>query len=118
MRLVATIALTLAGGLLVIVILYLPVPRDDGDFFCCPVNWVYEPGGIDPSTGEVRPAIVSVYDGTPAVVKRYAVIEYHLDPVIPYPVGFVAGSLLTLTVITIAGRRRSKAASNPAIAVA
>jgi hypothetical protein len=53
---------------------------------------------------------VTVYslDGTPPLVRqRYVVIEKELT-IIPYPVGFLAGSLAALTATTIATRGRRK----------
>ena len=117
MRLVARIALTLAGGLLVMLVLFVVTPRTEGRFFCCPVGWTVTPGGVDQATGEVRPAIVSVNDGASTAVKTYAIIEKDLT-IIPYPVGFVAGSLLTLTAITIVSRRSRRIASVPVVPAA
>ena len=107
MRILRTGLLTVAGGLLIAFVLFsLTHPRND--LFCCGVNtFVTDQGGINALTGEVRPTIVTSYalDGSGRVTVGEYPDNWKQIRVIPLPVGFVVGSLLTLTVITLARRR-------------
>ena len=111
MRIIRTALPTVAGGLLIALALFgmTQPPRS----MCCPVDFIVtDNGGIDPWTGEVRPLRVNVYarDGSGELTRTYVTYEIPKNwkdlRVVPLPVGFVAGSLLTLTVITLASRRR------------
>jgi hypothetical protein len=120
MRILRTALLTVAGGLLIAFILFnmtaLPISR-----FCCPVDHVVtDYGGINPWTGEVRPLRVDIYDHTTGQVTRtHEIPENWKDRrVVPLPVGFVVGSLLTLTVISIAARRPRRATPDSAVSAA
>ena len=109
MRILATIILTVAGGLLMAFAVAVFVgPTVPMPMLSCPVGWscvTTERGGADLWTGEVRPRTVAIYDGT-TFVREISVPENYKDSrAVPVPVSFVAGSLLTLTVITIAVRR-------------
>ena len=106
MRITRTALLTVAGGLLIALALFMMTMPPRG--MCCPVDFIVtDNGGINPWTGEVRPLRVDIYDHTTGQVTRtYEMPENWKDRrVVPVPVGFVVGSLLTLTVITIAARR-------------
>ncbi len=120
MRILQTAILTALGGLLIALVLFvltspaprtvfLPVGRPDGTGF------VTDFGGTDQWTGEVQPVTQSWTDPTG---KRMTKV-YALSPedknyrAIPMPVGFVVGSLLTLGLIVILGRRRTVRTSSP-----
>jgi len=123
MRLVATALLTVASGVLIAVVLfYLSVPVIGG---CChPVgtaggtSLVITPGDTDPWTGEIRRETWTYTDsnGKSVTTVREQSFDDHL--VIPLPVGFVVGSALTLTVISIVTRRPRKTAPDFAVPAA
>jgi hypothetical protein len=119
MRILGTALLTLAGGLLIgLFLFYLTVPpvQHRG----CPVNCIAsQPGHIDFWTGEITPMILTQYDGALQVQSVTVIPEDYRDyRVIPLPVGFVVGSFLTLTVITVATRRPRRPASDSAMPAA
>ena len=118
-----TIALTVAGGLLMAVVLFAltatsatyldSVGRPDG------TNFVEDFGGSDAWTGEFRFPTWSWTDptGTRVTQQFDSPAAYRSHRVIPLPVGFVVGSLLTLAVITAIQRPR-KTASNSTVPAA
>jgi hypothetical protein len=119
MRILRTALLTVAGGVLaaftyvMLVTSPFPVipfsPRVD--------TVITDPGGIDLWTGEVRPL-----RGTARFGEGRYVFQYPEDPedlrVIPVPVNFAVGSLLTLTVITLVSRRPRTTSPNPVVPAA
>jgi Na+(H+)/acetate symporter ActP len=123
MRILRSIAVTVAGGALIAVVLfYLSAPMIGG---CCHrvgtalgTTIVTTPGWIDPWTGEIRLETETSTDvnGQSITKVREQSFEDHL--VIPLPVGFVVGSFLTLAVITIVSRRSRRAAPNPVVPAA
>ena len=105
MRILRTALLSVAGGI-VIALLLFELTISPSHILCCPVNTIVtDPGGINPWTGEDRPMTVARYDNTDTdpVIQVW---EHDRNPFIPLPVGFVFGSLVTLTVVTIERRRR------------
>jgi hypothetical protein len=124
MRMLRTAILTVAGGLLTVsaglliavVLLTLTSPPDRGRVVC-PVSCVAtQAGRTDFWTGEITPMILSQYDGALQVTNVRVVPEDYKDyRVIPLPIGFAVGSLLTLTVIAIAARRPRRTVPNPPV---
>ena len=118
MRLARTALLMVAGGLLTVAVGILmavtlftfTVPLTGG---CCPTvldaatetDFIITPGGVDPWTGEVRFGSVS-YTLVATGERVTLGPDRNRTWFIPLPVGFAVGSLLTLTVITRAYRRR------------
>jgi hypothetical protein len=111
MRILRTVLLTVAGGVLIAVVLF--VVTAPAFFDCCyrvympGQNPVYTPDSVDPWTGEVRLETTTITNLTTG--ERVTTVR-PLPPgddhfVIPLPFGFAVGSLLTLTVITIVSRR-------------
>jgi hypothetical protein len=123
MRILGTAHLTVAGGVLMALALFSMTMPPRG--MCCPVDFVVtDYGDINPWTGEVRPLRVNVYarDGSGELTRTYVTFEMPENwkdlRVIPLPVGFAVGSLLTLTVITIAARRPRRPAPDSAVPAA
>jgi hypothetical protein len=118
MPIVRTALLTVAGGLLIALVLFaLTAPT--ARFLCCSPNvFVTKQGGVDQWTGEVRPMTLSVYDGTGKNPVTEVDDLSELAPPIPLRTGFVVGSLLTLTVIAINARRPRRTAPNPVVPAA
>ena len=119
MRLVANTILTVAGGLVIAVILfYLTAPTFKP--YLSRVVTTQE-GHVDFWTGEITPRVLTRY----SLESNPKVMNVWVDPepwenyrVIPLPVGFVIGSLLTLTVITVVSRRPGRPAPNSAVRAA
>ena len=122
MRILQTAVLTVAGGIVIAFLLFeLTVPVIGG---CCSrvgtatgTTLVETPGWTDPWTGEIRLATETYTDpttGKSVTTVREQSFEGHL--VIPLPVGFVVGSLLTLGLIAVV--RRSRTPSKPAVSIA
>ena len=109
MRILRTARLSVAGGLLIASVLtYLTSPAENMKSLGLGVYT--QAGHTDFWTGEVTPAILTRYDGSGRVTNVYEIPENWKNlRVIPFPVGFAVGSLLTLTVITLASRRPGKA---------
>jgi hypothetical protein len=112
-----TAILTVAGGLLLAVVLFIATAPDVGAWGGTvgrPVgttDWVTVNGGVNPWTGDVRPATTS-YTGATGKRVTTVVSRDFRNTVIPLPVGFAAGCLLTIGLIAI--RRRLKTAKTPA----
>ena len=123
MRFVRTTILTVAGGLLMAVVLFaLTAPtlnplagprRPDGTTIAT------DQAFTDWLTGEFLPDGFRFYTNTVAGEQRVmppgTVSEYRA---IPLPAGFVAGCLLTLVVIAVAARRPRRTASDSAVPAA
>jgi hypothetical protein len=119
-----TAVLTVAGGLVVAVLLFVatvpsssylggPVGRPEGTEF------VADFGGTDLLTGEFRPFTWSWTNSAgQRVTKVIAPDDYQNLHAIPLPVGFVVGSLLTLALITVAARRPRRRTPNSAVPAA
>ena len=106
MRILQTALLTVAGGVLIALVLSVMTMPPRG--MCCPVNFIIrDNGGIDPWTGEVRPTMVDIYDhGTGQVTNTFEIPHNWRDlRVIPLPVGFAVGSLVTLGLLALVSRR-------------
>jgi hypothetical protein len=121
MRILRTPLLTVAGGVLMAftVVMLVTSPAPVIRFTPRMNSVITDPGGIDLWTGEVRPVRMSAYDLEGKFVKEFIIPE---DPddlrVIPVPVSFAVGSLLTLTVITLASRRPRTTSPNPVVPAA
>jgi hypothetical protein len=115
MRILGTALLTVVGGLLigsVLTSLTSPSMKFLGR------SETTQAGHIDFWTGEITPMIMTQYslESTPKVEHVWVVPKNWKDlRVIPLPVGFVVGSLLTLTVIILASRRPGKAQPDSAV---
>jgi hypothetical protein len=123
MRFLRTILISAAAGLLIGLVLffmtapfvsYLGCPIGNGatgtDFRC-------DVGGTDAWTGEFRPLTQSYTDVATGkrVTRIWGGVEYEENLIIPIPVGFAAGCLVTLGLITIV-RRARRTASDPGLA--
>ena len=104
MRILRTVHLTVAGGLLIASVLtYLTSPSPNMKSLGLGVYT--QAGHTDFWTGEVTPSVLTQYDGSGRVTNTYEIPKNWKDlRVIPFPVGFAVGSLLTLALIAI-GRR-------------
>jgi len=85
-----------------------------------PIVAVTQQGSIDYWTGEIAPMIPDPRRREAGGVQTEFAIphDYWRRRVIPLPVAFAAGSLLTLAVIIIAARRPRGPAPNPAVPAA
>ena len=114
MRILRTALLTVAGGVLLAVVLFMislpPVVTILGG-----PGTVVTRGQPDFWTGEMTPMIVTTNVGQATQAIEYPQGQEN-HRVIPLPVGFVAGSVLTLGLIAISGRR--KASLPPAVSPA
>ena len=113
MRLLGTILLTLAVGLVTSLALFWSTVPHDG---CCHRvgEHVVDPGYINPWTGESRPVMTTWESGsgTSGPVAR----ENTSGPFIPLPVGFLVGSLLVVVLAIATGpprKRRNAAVIGP-----
>ena len=120
MRIVRTALLAVAGGLLIASVLFMLTSPPDVKHVLSVGGVITQTGYIDFWTGEITPRIVTVHDfGSGKSASVYVTPEDYQDyRVIPLPVGFVVGSLLTLTVITIAARRPRENTPDPAVLAA
>ena len=111
MRILRTAFLTVAGGVLMAVVVLgwntaTPHPKILGG----PGVTITDEGGSNPWTGEVRPMLVVTPNygagGIITSTRTYEIPENWRDlRVVPVPVGFAVGSLLTLTFIIFVSRK-------------
>jgi hypothetical protein len=119
MRILRTALLAAAAGLLLAFAVNMLTPSPFKTLGG-PIVAVTQPGSIDYWTGEITPMILIIGDARPGGVQTEFAIphDYWRRRVIPLPVAFAVGSLLTLAVITIAARRPRGPAPNPAVPAA
>ena len=124
MRILRTAILTVAGGLLIAVVLFwVTVPRwtSLGGPVGRPItNFVEDYGGTDPWSGEFRPWTWSWTDTVTGQRLTWVLGPdgYQSMWAIALPAGFAVGSLLTLTVITLASREPRTTSPNPVVPTA
>ena len=110
MRILRTAVLTVAGGLFLAFAVYsLTLDQSMFKTLGGPVVAVTQQGSIDYWTGEITPLILTIGDaGTGGVQTEFAIPhDYRTRRVIPFPVAFAVGSILTLAVVTVVSWRRS-----------
>jgi hypothetical protein len=123
MGILRTTILTVAGGLLLAVVLlvltYHPVTWLGPIGRPVATDFVEDMGGTDPWTGEYRDRTWTYTGANGERVTRVFDLgpDYGRPWVIPLPVGFVAGCVLTLTIIA-GSRRLRRTPSAPAIPAA
>ena len=119
MRILRTAILAVAGGLLVAFAVNMLTPNPFTTLGG-PIVAVTQQGSIDYWTGEITPMILILGDARPGGVQTEFAIphDYWRRRVIPLPVAFAAGSLLTLAVIVIAARRPRTTSPKPAVPAA
>ena len=117
---IRTIALVLTGGVVIAVVLSMLTVRS--------FNWtgpigrpiatdlVEDWGGTDPWTGEYRDRTWTYTDANGLRVTRILETGDGYTGSIPLPIGFVVGSLLTLSVISMAAWALNRPASTPPFA--
>ena len=116
-RLLRAVALLLAGGLLMAVVLFSMTTPDFGNPRTRIGETLVEVGDLNPWTGEVRFTVRARHDhgaGAPSLLVDWEKV----GPVIPLPMGFAIGSLLTLGVIVVAALRPRRTAAGPAVTTA
>ena len=121
MRILRTAVFTVAGGLLLAFAVYsLTLDQSMFKTLGGPIVAVTQQGSIDYWTGEVTPMILTIGDARPAGVRTEFAIphDYRTRRVIPLPVAFAVGSLLTLALVTVRSRRFRATSPNPVLPAA